>query len=439
MLRRQMLRRSAAITILAMGLAACGGDDTTTEEPDTGAEAPETEDEGEGEGEEPMAMHEANGVLELGYILPETGQLAFLAPPMIGGVEYALSLINEAGGVLGSEVTISTGDEAGDTAIASQSAARLLGEGVDAIIGAASSGMSLSFIDAVTGAGVVQCSPSNTSATFTNYDDGGYYFRTAPTDALQGPVLAEAIVNDGHTNVVILTRSDDYGQGLLNSAQAALEEQGATVTGITYDQEAQTFSAEVEQALNASPDAVVLISFDEGASILKEMIEAGAGPADIAIYGADGMASNTLWEKVDPANPAVLEGMKGTRPAGEADPNFIADLKAFKPDLEDTLFGAEAYDCVNIIALAAVAAGTDAGPAFRDAVNDVTKGGTQCSSFKECADLLAAGEDIDYEGASGSLDFTDAGEPGVGFYDVWEIDAEGEIQVLENVRFALEG
>lgn len=431
-----MLRKSAAISIVALGLAACAGDgDPTTSEttaPPTGSET-----DSPSETETPMGMHEANGTLELGYILPQTGQLAFLGPPMVSAVEYAVSLINEAGGVLGNQVSLSAGDEAGDAAIASQTSARLLGEGVDAIIGAAATGMTLAIIDSVTGAGVVQCSPSNTGATFTDYNDGGYYFRTAPSDALQGPVLAELIAEDGHQNVVILARSDDYGQGLMNSTSAALEAQGATVTGIGYDHEAATFSAEVEQALNATPDAIVLISFDEGATILKELIEAGAGPdSDTAIYGADGVGSNTFGEKVDPNNAGIVQGMRGTRPAGETDADFIADLQAFNPDLEDTLFAGEAFDCVTIIALAAVQAGTEAGTAFRDAVNEVTKDGTACSSFQECADLLAAGEDIDYEGASGSLNFGPAGEPGIGIYDKWEFDADGQLVVLENVTYS---
>ncbi len=436
MLRRSMLRKGAAITVLAMGLAACGGDDDTTTDPGTTETTDDTGTDGETDGDT-AGMHEANGTLELGYILPETGQLAFLGPPQIKGVEYAISLINEAGGVLGNPVTLASGDEAGDAAIASQSASRLLGEGVDAIIGAAASGMSLSFIDQVTGAGVVQCSASNTSPTFTNYSDGGYYFRAAPTDALQGPVLAEAILADGHQNVSILTRSDDYGQGLLKATQDALEAQGATVTAISYDQEAATFSAEVGQATASSPDAIVLISFAEGAQILKELIEAGSGPSDLAVYGADGLRSNTLWEDVDPDDASVLEGMKGTAPAAATGEDFLADLQAFAPELTDLLFAGEAFDCATVIALAAESAGTDAGEAFRQAMIDVTRDGEKCDSFASCKELLDAGTDIDYDGKSGALDFVDAGEPSVGRYEVWEIGNDGQLSSVEFVESTL--
>jgi branched-chain amino acid transport system substrate-binding protein len=150
--------------------------------------------------------------------------------------------------------------------------------------------MSLAVIDQITGSEVVQCSPSNTSPTFTDYDDGGYYFRNAPSDALQGPVLAETIIGDGHTRVAVMGRADDYGQALADTTANALTEAGAEVTDtIIYDPEAATFTAEVEQAGASSPDAIVTIPFDEGVQILQELVEAGLGPADIGVYGADGI------------------------------------------------------------------------------------------------------------------------------------------------------
>src|SRR6056297_1874615 len=264
----------ALFAALAMIAAACGGDDAT-DEPEDSAEEPEEEaeeepeeeaEETEGEGES-----EASGDgLTVGYILPETGQLAFLGPPMISGVELALSEVNDAGGVLGSEVTLLSGDEAGDTGIAAEEASRLLAAGVDAIVGAAATGMTLAIIDQVTGAGVVQCSPSNTGPGLTTYPDDGYYFRTAPSDALQGPVLANQVVSDGYASVAIAARADDYGQGLLDATQAALEAQGAIVEfADTYDPEAGTFDSVVEAMVTSGADAYVVIAFAEGAAIVQ--------------------------------------------------------------------------------------------------------------------------------------------------------------------------
>ena len=131
-----------------------------------------------------------DGKLVLGTILPQTGSLAFLGPPEFAGFDLAISDINAAGGVLGQPVTGIKGDS-GDatTDTANQTVDRLLSQNVDAIIGAASSGVSLTVIDKITGAGVVQFSPANTSKKLSDYPDKGLYFRTAPSDILQGAVI----------------------------------------------------------------------------------------------------------------------------------------------------------------------------------------------------------------------------------------------------------
>ena len=425
----RILALTLAITLLA---AACGGDDgaDVAEEPTTGAEAP-TE-----AATEPETSGGGDGTLKLGYILPETGQLAFLGPPMIEAAKFAVSQVNDAGGVLGEEIPdLVTGDEAGDEAIANQSADRLLSEDVDGILGAAASGMSLSIIDKITGASVVQCSGSNTAPTFTDYEDNGFYFRTAPTDALQGPVLAEVVAGDGNTNVAIAARADDYGRGLADATAAALEEQGATVVlNETYDPEATNFDTVVQAIEGSNPDAIVLISFEEGAQILTGLIEAGLGPNEVNIYGADGLAGNVASAMGD---PSVLEGMKGTRPAPAEDPNFLERLQEFAPDLEETTFAGQMYDCVNIIALAAEIAGSDAPEDFATEIVGVTKDGEKCSDFASCKELIDGGGDIDYDGASGPLEFIDAGEPGEATIEIYTFDNEGNVESLDSVQTSL--
>lgn len=435
MKRSQWMRRTAVVTALALTVAACGTDDgddvaepddTTTEEPDDG-------DDGED-----LQTAEGDGILQLGYILPESGPLEFLGPPQIESLRLAVEEINAAGGVLGEDVVIFDGDEAGDTAVAAEEASRLVNEGVDAIIGAAASGMSLAFVDAVTSAGVLQCSGSNTAPTFTDNDYNGLYTRTAPTDALQGPVLAEAIINDGAASVAILARADDYGQGLLDATQAALEESGADVVfAETYDAEAQTFDAEVDAVASSNPDAVALISFEEGGQILATMIEAGLGPQDIAIYGADGTAGGEFVNAVDPNDPSAVEGMRGTRPGGSPDSEFVARYEE-GTGLTDTTFAANIYDCVNIIAIAAEIAQSDVGSDIvAEMVNVTSEGGTECNDFASCKDAIDAGDDVTYSPASGSvLTETSTGnlEPESGTYEVWEFNAEGEVEVESSVE-----
>jgi len=244
-----------------------------------------------------------DGVLKIGSMLPETGSLAFLGPPEFAGVEYAISLINAAGGVLGNPVEYVQGDS-GDTSTdtASTTVDRLLGENVDAIIGAASSSVSLTVIDKITAAGVVQFSPANTSDKFSTYADNGLYFRTAPADKLQGAVLANLIAGDGAATVYIMALDDAYGTGLADSIEANLTAAGVTVLGKKiYDPKATTFDAEVAEIKDANPDAIMLVTFDEGSRILRTMVEQGIGPKDKMVYGCDGNMGNALGENFDAA------------------------------------------------------------------------------------------------------------------------------------------
>jgi ABC-type branched-subunit amino acid transport system substrate-binding protein len=242
-----------------------------------------------------------DGVLTLGSILPQTGSLAFLGPPEFAAFDLAIKDINDNGGVLGKPVVGIPGDS-GDTSTdtANQTVDRLLSQNVDAIIGAASSGVSLTVIDKITGAGVVQFSPANTSKTLSTYDDKGLYFRTAPSDILQGATLGEVIAGEGVANIAIVARNDSYGTGLAEDAAKALQEAGVEVvlTKI-YEQNAQTFDAEVAAVKAASPEAVLLIAFDEASKILTKMVEQGIGPKDIKVFGTDGFIGDPVGENFD--------------------------------------------------------------------------------------------------------------------------------------------
>ncbi len=251
---------------------------------------------------EPVEADRAgDGILRIGTLLPETGNLAFLGPPEIAGVQLAVEEINAAGGVLGAPVELvegDSGDTTTDTAV--QTVTRELAAGVDAIIGAASSSVSASVIDQITGAGVTMFSPANTSKQFSDYPDEGLYFRLGPSDILQGQVLAEVIAEDGNASLVILNFDDDYGNGLAADLAASFEAGGGEVIDtIVYDPQAQTFSAEVGQALEADADAIALIGFDETSRLLVTLVEQGLGPNDIPTYLVDGNIGNPLGERFD--------------------------------------------------------------------------------------------------------------------------------------------
>ncbi|HEX6148203.1 ABC transporter substrate-binding protein, partial [Nocardioides sp.] len=201
-------RVAAALAAAALVLTACGGGE---EEP----EASPTNDE-TSEAPEPTG----DGVLTVGNLLPQTGDLAFLGPPEFAGVKLAVEEINAAGGVLGQDVVNIDADSGDGTPdIAGSEVDKLFNQDVDAIVGAAASGVSVSVIDKITGAGVVHFSPANTAAGFDTYDDNGLYFRTAPSDRLQGQVLANLAAEDGFQNVAIMARQDFYGEGLAEQVQ----------------------------------------------------------------------------------------------------------------------------------------------------------------------------------------------------------------------------
>jgi ABC-type branched-subunit amino acid transport system substrate-binding protein len=244
---------------------------------------------------------EGDGILKIGSIMPETGSLAFLGAPEFAGLEFAIAEINAAGGVLGNPVEYSKGDS-GDTSTdtATVTATRLLGEGVDAMVGPASSGVALTIIDQISAAGVTLFSPANTSPALSTYDDKGLYFRNAPPDGLQGAIVANLVLEDGAASAYILNLDDSYGNGIADVVAAVLEESGVTVLGQkAYDPTAASFDAEVDEIVAADPDAIILISFDEGSRILRTAVEKGIGPTVKAYYGTDGNMGNALGENFD--------------------------------------------------------------------------------------------------------------------------------------------
>ena len=415
-------RFAVACAASALVLAACG-DDSSSEE--TGTPSGEESSSSEGSSEP-----KGDGTLTLGTLLPQTGDLAFLGPPEFAGVQLAVDEINEAGGVLGKPVEKIDADSGDGTPdIAGSEVDNLLSDDVDAIIGAAASGVSVSVIDKITGAGVVHFSPANTAAGFDTYEDNGLYFRTAPSDRLQGQVLANLAVEDGFENVAIMGRQDFYGEGLSEQVQTTLEEKGASVAEfVLYAADATKYSAEVAKIAAAKPDALVLVGFEETTKIIPQLIANGIGPQDIQIYFVDGNLADYSKESFD------LTGVKGTLPvSGNPDPGFNDKLLEVDPKLKDFSYGPQSYDAAMIIALAAIAAGDDSGEAVGAEIINVTKDGTQCSTFEECAALLEDGEDIDYEGASGPTDMNDTGSPASGTIGVNEYSKGNTFKQVDSV------
>ena len=426
MRNRRLFRLLAILFAFTLVAAACGDDDDSTSSSGESSASSSSSESSSAEG------------LNIGTLLPETGALAFLSAPLLEGVNMAIADINAAGGVNGADVTLTPGDSGTDPEIANTTVDRLLTEDVDAIVGAAASGITGSVIDKITSAGITQCSPSNTAAGLGTSGDDGFYFRTAPSDDLQAPALANVVLGDGYTNVAVVSRADDYGVGFNAEFEPAIASGGGTIVYNTpYAPEATSFDDVVQDVVASGPDAVVLVAFEEGIQILQTMVEQGAGPDAIQIYITDGMATGELGVLIDESNPGIASGMKGTQPAAAPSSGaafFPQAFAEFAPGVS-TIFSAQSYDCAILIALAAEAAGSNDSADIAAAMVDVSRDGEKCSTFADCKDLLAGGTNIDYDGASGAIDFLDVGEPGTGIYEVYEYNAGGVQEVIDELTF----
>ena len=435
-----MTNRFIALIVLVLSsaliAAACGSSDTgeenttTTEETttttttveETTTTVGETTTSGASVAFEPVPVR-------IGTVLPQTGQLAAIIEALENPIKMGVEEINAVSPGL---VTVEYGDSGTDPNVASATVDKYLTGDHNAIIGAAASGVSLSIVDKVQSSEVAMCSGSNTSASFSSTDFDPYYSRTAPSDNLQGPALAGVMVDDGWADVAVVWRSDDYGVGFGTLLVAELEAAGANVLlGNGYDFAQTSFADVAAEVVASGAEALAMITFDEGGQLLLDL--EGAGYAG-AIYVADGfkdsVGSDQLGGKVE-----LLDGIKGTAPSASpanGESTFPARLESAFPGTA-TIFSAQKYDCLMVTVLAAQAAQSADPAVFVGEISNVTKGGEKCSLFEDCFNLLSEGIDIDYDGASGPLDFGPSNEPGIGTYDIFIYDATGATETLSQI------
>jgi ABC-type branched-subunit amino acid transport system substrate-binding protein len=376
----------------------------------TGAPTPaETEEPADAGDALEIEAGERDLTLKIGTILPQSGNLAFLGPPEEAGVALAVQDINEADlGITVEAIYRDSGDTTTD--IATVAVTDLLSQDVSAIVGAASSGVSFTVIDQITAAGVVHFSPANTSPDFTDYEDNGLYFRTAPSDLLQGEVLGNLIAEDGASTLGLMVLNDPYGTGLAAAATEAFEAAGGEVVAEElYNTGDSNFDAQISALTAANPDAIALITFDESRVIVPALV--GQGYPGDQLYFVDG---NLFNYSADFA-PGLITGAKGTLPGlfvGEGD--FRDRLLEIDPALADFSYAGESYDATILIALAAYAANSTDGTAIGEYLRQVSGGtgdGEKVESFADAAALLAEGNQVDYDGQSGPITLDENGDP----------------------------
>ncbi|MGI6879740.1 ABC transporter substrate-binding protein [Microbacterium sp. gxy059] len=364
--------------------------------------------------------------LTVGTALPQTGDLAFLGPPEEAGVAYAQALINEYADETGLTLDVEWGDSGDLTNRAFETEIpRLLGLNPSAIIGAASSGVSLQFIDEVIGSDTILFSPANTSDEFTTYDDNGLYFRTAPSDVLQGDVHGNFVAEEGHQTLGLIVLNDAYGTGLAKYITEAFEAAGGEVVAApTFNPGDTTFDAQISEVLAQDPDAISIIAFDQTITIVPNLLAEGF-PAE-SLYFVDG----NLADYSGDLDAGALEGAKGTYPGPTPDQvqEWVDALDEFVAEegddpLRDYTYGPESFDAVNLVALAALQTQSTDAHDIAGALQEVSGGsgeGEKCTTFADCADIILAGGTADYDGVSSPVTFDEVGDPTEGMINIYE-------------------
>jgi len=385
----------------------------------------------------PASAVSEDKVLKINAILPLSGALAFLNPPMLAGANLAVDEINKAGGVLGSKVVLNVADsgDGSNLAVSSQSATAAIAAKADVVLGAAASGVTRNIINQITGAKIVEISPSNTAPDLSTWKDGGYYFRTAPSDTLQGRIIANQILQDGASDVAILYSDNSYGNGLEKVAESVLSKAGATVGKYAFPENETNFSSIVDKALAKTPDAVLLISYDESKKALPALKAKGFNGSNV--YLVDGNAIDYSTESF----AGYLNGAKATIPGGATSDAFKAKLvasykKHYGKDLKDYTYGAESYDAVMLTALAAQAAGKATGAAIKSQLTNVSlagKGKVTVTSWAAGLKALKAKKKINYDGFSGPVEFDANGDPTGAFIGIYRYSAAGTVKLVRTV------
>lgn len=374
-----------------------------------------------------------DGVLRLGQLAPITGLLAPIARSLTAPVELAVTEMNAAGWVHERPVQLAVVDDASDPTVGAAAFRRLRDAGaMDAMLGPASSNTALALLDPIRDARIPTCSGSTSASELSNTDSGGYYFRTAPPDSLQGSALANLVAKDGKRSPALLVRRDSYGAQFAEVLRATWRRLGVRPSGplLTYDPDGTEFAAAAQAVADQHPDSIVLIArHDDGVKVLQSLIAKGLGPDRTAIYTADGMQSSTFGLALNPAFPAVARGIRGTSPAAAPTGAASGDALALRLAAVGVpnVFSSYYYDCAILLGLAAVKARSDDPAAMRAAFAQNLRGRVDCLTFAECARLIRSNQGVHYRGASSRFDRWQGTEPGQGVYDVWEYGSSGAV------------
>jgi branched-chain amino acid transport system substrate-binding protein len=354
--------------------------------------------------------------VKLGILLGFTGPLEQMSPPMAKAVNLVATQVNAQGGILnnGKLSFVQADDTCTDATAASNAANRLVNtERVVALVGAMCSGVTIATANTVAvPAGVVMISPSATSPAVTTLNDKDLVFRTAPSDAYQGEVLARLLMKKNIKDVAITYVNNDYGKGFADSLAAAFTAAGGKVAAnVSHEESKSDYRAELGRLASSGSQNLVILAYASGSgnTVLRQAVESG----NFKVYvGGDGMVGNELFTGVD---KRAVENMVATKPGSPklAGADIFKDLATKGGVDPNAVFSPQSYDAAFILALAIEKKKSATRDGLSQAVRDVSSPPGVVilpGEWAKAKAALAAGMDINYEGASGPLDFDKVGD-----------------------------
>jgi branched-chain amino acid transport system substrate-binding protein len=362
----------------------------------------------------------ASADVQIGFLGGFTGPIESLTPPIFAAAQLAATHVNEQGGLLdGQQIEMPSADTGCiDSTMAINGADRLVNsDNVVAIVGALCSGATIAAANNVAvPAGVVMISPASTSPVITDLDDNDLVFRTPPSDAYQGVVLARILRDEGIDTIAVTYVNNDYGKGLADAVEAAFEDAGGTVAlNQAHEDGKADYRPEIGSLAASGAETLVVLAYVDGSgqTIIRQAVEGG----DFQNFaGGDGMVGSALIEAAGAGN---LDGMILTRPGSPDNPGAeIYQQLAAEAGLDpNATFGAQGYDAAFVLALAIEKAGSADREGLNTALREVANEPGEVilpGEWEKAKQLIADGQDINYEGATGSVEFDENGDvPGV--------------------------
>ena len=387
----------------------------------------------------------ANG-LKIGTLLPITGDLSQFGSSMQDSASLLVKTVNGCGGVFGKPVQLISEDDQTNPSTGAAAMSKLAEvDRVAGVVGAAGSAVSSAAVDIAVRNQVVQISPSSTSPVFTERakkgDFKGFWFRTAPPDTFQGQALAKLAHRKGYKSVSVLAINNDYGKGLVQSFIPAFEAQGGKVTNKAkptfYPPQSSTFQSEVLAAFQGKPNAVLLVAYPEtGSLILKTAYQQGLLGKQTQVLLTEGMKDPKIAQLVGKSTTGqlIVAGAIGTAPSTTG-PALMGFRDRFQTtyNRQPGVFDANTWDATALLVLAAQAAKSPSGAAIKDNIQAVANPpGQEVTDVCQALSLIRQGKDINYQGASGQVDFDAQGDV-IGSYDVWTLDNNGNLKVTDTL------